>query len=98
MLIAVAAAAVITVIGLRLYLLDDVSRLDASLPGREKIRSSLPGADESDKQFGPTGPVDQRALSDFQALYTKKRTALDALGRFDDTVLELDSLRITTNE
>jgi hypothetical protein len=93
---AVILALVMTAISLRLYDLDDVSRLDVSLPNRESIRSS---ANESEVQkFGSSGPLDEQALSDFQKLYTKNRTALEALGKFDSDALSSDSLRIGPNE
>lgn len=93
---AVLLACVMTVISLRLYDLDDVSRLDVSLPIRENIRSST--KEDEVQQFGSTGVLDARALADFQALFTKNRSALDALGKFDGDSLSSDSLKIGPNE
>lgn len=95
-ILAVLIAALMTVVSLRLYDLDDVSRLDVSLPNRESIRSST-GEDEVQK-FNSTGALDAQALSDFQTLYTKNRSALDALGKFDGDALSSDSLKIGPNE
>lgn len=93
---AVIIALVMTSLSLHLYDRDDVSRLDVSLPNRENIRSS---AGESEVQkFDSSGPLDAQALSDFQKLYTKNRSALDALGKFDSDALSSDSLRIGPNE
>jgi hypothetical protein len=93
---AIIIAFVMTVISLRLYDLDDVSRLDVSLPNRESIRSAA-SADEVQK-FDSSGPLDSKALSDFQNLYTKNRSALDALGKYDADALSSDSLQIGPNE
>lgn len=89
-------AIIMTIISLRLYDLDDVSRLDVSLPIRENIRMST--KEDEVQQFGSTGVLDTQALSDFQALFTKNRSALDALGKFDGDALSSDSLKIGSNE
>ncbi len=93
---AVLIALIMTVIGLKLYDLDDVSRLDVSLPNREDIRSSE-GGNEVQK-FDSTGLLDEKAIADFQALFKKNRTALDTLGKFDGDALNSDSLQIGPNE
>lgn len=95
-LVAVVAACVMTVVSMRLYDIDDVSRLDVSLPNRESIRSS--GDEEEVQNFAASGALDSKAMSDFQKLYDKNRAALDALGKFDSDVLSDDSLQIGTNE
>lgn len=93
---AIVVAFVMTVISLKLYDLDDVSRLDVSLPNRESIRSAA-SADEVQK-FDASGPLDSKSLSDFQNLYTKNRAALDALGKYESDALSSDSLQIGPNE
>lgn len=96
LVLAILVALVMTVISLKLYDLDDVSRLDVSLPNRENIRSSEGEAEV--QNFASTGELDAKALSDFQTLYTKNRSALDALGKFDGDALSSDSLKIDANE
>lgn len=95
-LLAVILAFAMTAISLRLYDMDDVSRLDVSLPNRENIRSST--KEDDVQNFASSGALDAKALADFQVLYTKNRTALDALGKFDSDSLSDDSLQIGTNE
>lgn len=95
-ILAVVIALVMTAVSLRLYDLDDVSRLDVSLPNRESIRLS---ANEGEVQnFGASGALDAKALDDFQALYSKNRSALEALGKFDSDALSSEALRISPNE
>lgn len=92
----VVVALIMTVISLKLYDLDDVSRLDVSLPNREGIRSSTD--EETLQRFDSAGVLDTQAIADFQALYSKNRAALDALGKFDSDALSSDSLKIGPNE
>lgn len=92
---AIILSLVMTVISLRLYDLDDVSRLDVSLPNRENIR---PEEESEVQKFDSSGALDAKALADFQSLYSKNRSALDALGKFDGDALSNDSLRIGPNE
>lgn len=93
---AVVIAFIMTVISLKLYDLDDVSRLDVSLPNREGIRSSTD--EEALQRFDSSGVLDAKAIADFQALYSKNRAALDALGKFDSDALSTNSLKIGPNE
>jgi|GEM_PF-3916985 len=93
---AVVIALIMTVVSLKLYDLDDVSRLDVSLPNREGIRSSTD--EETLQRFDSSGVLDAQAIADFQALYSKNRAALDALGKFDSDALSTDSLKIGPNE
>ena len=93
---AILIASLMTLVSLKLYDLDDVSRLDVSLPKRESIR---PSTSENDVQkFNSSGRLDDQALSDFQSLFTKNRLALDALGRFDSDALNRVNLRIGLTE
>lgn len=96
LLLAVIMALILTIVSLRLYDLDDVSRLDVSLPNRENIRSST--TENEVQKFDSTGALDADALSKFQNLYTQNRSALDALGKFDGEALSSDSLQIGPNE
>lgn len=93
---AIIVALVMTFVSLKLYDLDDVSRLDVSLPNREGIRSSTD--EEALQKFDSSGELDVQAISDFQSLYSKNRAALDALGKFDSDALSSDSLKIGPNE
>lgn len=94
--LAILIAFIMTFVSLKLYDLDDVSRLDVSLPNREGIRSST---DEAALQrFDSSGELDAEAVADFQALYSTNRAALDALGKFDSDALSSDSLKIGPNE
>jgi hypothetical protein len=93
--LAVIIALVMTVISLRLYDLDDVSRLDVSLPDRGNIR---PEEESEVQKFDSSGNLDAKALADFQSLYSKNRSALEALGKFDGDALSNDSLQIGPNE
>lgn len=93
---AILIAFIMTFVSLKLYDLDDVSRLDVSLPNRENIRSSTD--EEALQRFDSTGELDVQAIADFQALYSKNREALDALGKFDSDALSSDSLKIGPNE
>lgn len=94
-ILAVIIALIMTVISLRLYDIDDVSRLDVSLPNRESTR---PNEDSEVQKFDSSGTLDSKAISDFQSLYSKNRSALDALGKFDGDSLSNDSLQIGSNE
>ena len=94
--LAIFVAFVMTFVSLKLYDMNDVSRLDVSLPNREGIRSSEDKAEI--QKFSSTGPLDSKALADFMTLYNKNRSALNVLGRFDGDSLSDDSLRIGTNE
>lgn len=89
--IAIALAFVMTAISLHLYNLDDVSRLDVSLPNRENIRPAA-NQDEATK-FGSSGALDTKALTDFQTLYSKSRDDLNKLGSFDGDPLNPDALQ-----
>jgi hypothetical protein len=95
-ILAVIIALTMTAVSLKLYDLDDVSRLDVSLPNRESIRSSIKETDS--QSFGSTGVLDSKAIGDFQALFTKNRSALDALGKFDSDALSDASLQVGANE
>lgn len=88
---AIVIAFVMTVISLHLYNLDDVSRLDVSLPDSKNIRP-VATEDETTK-FGPSGALDTNALTDFQTLYTKNRDDLNKLGTFGGDPLNPDALQ-----
>lgn len=94
-LIAVLIALMTSALGLKLYNMSDVSRLDLSLPGHEKSRESI-GTEER-VTFDANGPVDSKSLDDFQKLFDDKRAAMNALHKFDGDLLNTDSLKITTN-
>lgn len=95
-ILAIVIAFTMTLVSLRLYDMDDVSRLDVSLPNRENIRSST--KEDDIQKFDSSGVLDEQAFADFQALYTKNRSALDALGKFDGDALSSESLQIGSNE
>ena len=91
-------AIVMTTISLQLYNLDDVSRLDVSLPNSKNIRP-VATEDETTK-FGASGALDTKAVNDFQTLYTKARDDLNKLGIYDGDPLNPDALQSvsTANE
>lgn len=97
LVLAISLVLLMTAASLRAYYLSDVSHLDLSRPGHEKSRSDVmtPG---NETRFEAAGPVDATALKTFQQLYDKKRTALNALGRFDGNALGDDQMKLTTNE
>lgn len=90
-------ALVMTVVSLKLYDMDYVSRLDVSLPSREDLRTKTSTGDNTDK-FDSVGPLDSQAFSDFQRIFTKNREALDATGKFDGDLLSNDSLQVGSSE
>ncbi len=92
---AIVLAFVMTAISLNLYNLDDVSRLDVSLPNRENIRPAT--TEDVTTQFGPSGALDAKALKDFQTLYTNTRDDLNKLGTFDGDPLNPDALQSTSS-
>lgn len=93
---AICIALILTAISLKLYDLDDVSRLDVSLPNRESIRPAST-TDDTSKKFDAFGALDSKAYADFSSMYQKDRTTLDKLGKFDDNSLADDSLQISAN-
>lgn len=95
--LAVLASLIMTAVALRLYVMDDVSRLDVSLPNRENIRPESV-KDDSSLRFDASGQLDSKAFDDFQKLYSKQRTALDALGKFDGDSLSNERLQIGSGE
>lgn len=93
---AIVSALIMTTVSMMMYDMDDVSRLDVSLPNREKIR---PSTREDDMQkFASTGLLDREALLDFQVLFSKNRASLNALSKFDGNVLSDESLHIGVSE
>lgn len=96
-ILAVVASLIMTTIALKLYVLDDVSRLDVSLPNRENIRPES-AKDDSSLKFDASGQLDNKAFDDFQKLYSKQRTALSTLGKFDGDSLSNERLRIGSGE
>lgn len=96
LLSAVLVATLTTAVGVKLYNMSDVSRLDLSLPGHEKSRKDV-GIEEQIK-FEANGSIDSKVLDDFQKLFDEKRSSLKALHKFDGDLLNSDKLKITTNE
>ena len=95
--LAIVVALFMTVVSLKLYDMDYVSRLDVSLPSREALRAKTTIQEET-KKFDASGPLDEQAFFDFQSIYTKNRTALDVLGKFDSDALNDNSLQVGNNE
>lgn len=96
-IIAITASLVMTAVSLKLYDMDDVSRLDVSLPERENIRKKTT-AEETTTKFDSFGTLDDKAFADFKKLYSSNREALNTLGKFDSNALDSSSLKISTNE
>lgn len=92
-LLAITTAIGMTCISLWIYHVNDVSRLDISRPGYEKVRQSVKRNEENTK-FAPTGNLDQTALKQFDTLFGKARKDLDGNGKFDSNVLDDDQLKI----
>lgn len=96
-MLAIAAAAIaaliLTSVSMYLYSQSDASRIDASLPGREDIRSKLTTTPTI--TFEGSGSVDAAALADFQTLYDKEREALRSYGTFEGDQLEFSNLMST---
>jgi LPS O-antigen subunit length determinant protein (WzzB/FepE family) len=97
--LSVLVALVMTVISMYMYKMDDVSRLDVSLPNREQVRPTETGGTNDDVEtFSASGAVTAETLDKFQSMFDTRRKTLDSLGAYDGNVLDFESLRITTNE
>jgi len=81
-----------TAVSLSLYVTSGTARLDLSRPGYESVRQDVqqsPG-----ETYNSDGPVNEAALNEFDQLLQKRRTNLDALGGFEDTTIDDESLRL----
>ncbi len=93
--LAVLVTIVLTLVSMVIYVKSDVSRLDISRPGYEKLRSSVVKAEDDKLKFEATGELGSAALRDFQTLFTGKRNMLGGAGRFDSDVLDDAQLKLT---
>lgn len=90
---AICIGLLLTMVSMSLYISSGASQLDLSRPGYERARTQV---DESkdDERFETSGPVDTKSLSEFQRLFTKNRTKLNASDKFDSAVIDDTQLRL----
>lgn len=91
---AICIGLLLTTISMSLYITSGASQLDLSRPGYERARTQV---DESkdDERFEASGPMNADTVSEFQELYTKHRTKLNGLDRFDGTIVDDSQLKLS---
>ena len=88
-------AIIMTAISLSLYVSSGTLQLDLSRPGYESARKELiKPEDKSD--FATNGPIDKRALDEYQKQFDAQRTELNRIGKFKDQGLSDDSLTLSS--
>lgn len=91
---AICIGLLLTMVSMSLYISSGASQLDLSRPGYERARTQV---DESkdDGRFETSGPVDAESLREFQGLYTKNRSKLNASDKFDSAIIDDTQLRLS---
>ena len=87
-------AAVMTGISLEIYKHSDAIKLDMSRPGYEKVRKQVEKSAD-DQPFDSNGPIDKKAVSDFENRMDKYKKELNGLGNYDSSTIDDDNLGLT---
>lgn len=90
-ILTISIALLMTVISLSLYVSSGTLQLDLSRPGYESARKEIINPDD-DSDFATTGPVNKRALDEYQKLFDAQRKELDSIAKFKGKGLEDESL------
>jgi hypothetical protein len=93
LLLAIAAAFVLTGLSLSMYYVNGFYRYDLSRPAYAKERAEL-ARPESQKVYDTTSPVTKAAIDEFLKEYDGRIHNLDAYGDFRDASLSDDDLQI----
>lgn len=83
-------------ISLWLYASSGTELLDLSRPGYQDVSKSLTSEDTSDKQFSSTGPLDHKAMTDFQSLYSDSVKKVTSGNPFGGDPLSPDTLGLSS--
>ena len=86
-----------TAISLSLYASSGTLQLDLSRPGYEAARKNIINPDDT-STFSASGPVDAKALEQYQKLFDAQRKEMNTLSRFKDNGLSDPSLGLSEPE
>lgn len=85
-----------TWISLEIYKHSDAIKLDMSRPGYEKVRKQVEKSSD-DQPFDSGGPIDSKAINDFESRMTKYQKELNSLGNYDSSTIDDSNLGLTDN-
>lgn len=85
-----------TWISLEIYKHSDAIKLDMSRPGYEKVRKQVEKSSD-DQPFDSGGPIDEKAIKDFEGRMTKYQKELNSLGNYDSSTIDDNNLGLTDN-
>ena len=80
-------------VAMSLYTTSGAAQLDLSKPGNESIRNKLK-SDDSSVTFSSSGPVDEKALNEFETKYNKVLGQAKQPNSFATDILSQSSLQI----
>lgn len=92
----VVIAVLLVMVSLSLYVSSGAAQLDLSRPGYQAIREQVT-EDDSFKGYDADGPLDKKALDQFQSLYDEKLKEAQSIDAFGNDVLSPESLQIDQN-
>lgn len=93
----IAIGLTMTAISLSLYASSGTLQLDLSRPGYESARKEIINPDDISK-FSQTGPVDAKALEQYQKLFDSQRKEMNTISKFKDNGLSDPSLGLSAPE
>lgn len=90
---AICIGLLLTVISMSLYISSGASRLDLSRPGYERVRQQVSETADTDT-FASDGPLDSKAIDQFQGLFSKNRNILNKLDAYNGSQFNDDQLNL----
>lgn len=93
----IAIGCIMTAISLSLYASSGTLQLDLSRPGYEAARKEIINPDDT-STFSASGPVDKKALDQYQKLFDAQRKEMNTLSRFKDNGLSDPALGLSEPE
>ena len=89
----IVVAVMLVFVALSLYVSSGTAQLDLSRPGYQAIREQV-HEDTSFNGFDANGPLDKKALTQFQSMYDAKLKEAQSVDAYGNDVLSPESLQI----
>jgi hypothetical protein len=92
---AIVISVILTAFSVILYEVTGSSKLDLSRPGYEAVRKKISKAPPVQDDFGPTGSLNSKIITQYLANYTKQTQALNSYDSFNPQLLDDTQLGLT---